>query len=322
MGALLQEPNWVGAAQALVEGCIDLPTDEDRVALLAAVCRGLDDELYPAFIRVLWMVGQHGDHAAKAAVARALVHALRTGRLPAGRRSAWGGSAATNLAGAYGRTRSDAPYPWFDFDNEAGARLAVNRLVSLGHRRIALIHGPRSISFVAQRLAGFRAAMSDAGLAVERQLLVQAALDRSAGRAAMASLLAQRERPTAVLVDNNLAGVGAIRALLDAGKPVPATYEYPIQVWRLGDGPTLVTLGGEVVVDYALRLKQQHGADKTWVAGYSNDVMAYIPSRRVLAEGGYEGGGAMVYYGLPSPWTPEVEETIVRAVDGLIAGLK
>jgi hypothetical protein len=109
MGTLLQEPNWVGAAQALVEGCIDLPTDEDRVALLAAVCRGLDDELYPAFIRVLWMVGQHGDHAAKAAVARALVHALRTGRLPAGRRSAWGGSAATNLAGAYGRTRSLGP---------------------------------------------------------------------------------------------------------------------------------------------------------------------------------------------------------------------
>ena len=110
MGALLQEPNWVGAAQALVEGCIDLPTDEDRVALLAAVCRGLDDELYPAFIRVLWMVGQHGDHAAKAAVARAVVHALRTGRLPSGRRSAWGASAPMNLhGGGYARARSLGP---------------------------------------------------------------------------------------------------------------------------------------------------------------------------------------------------------------------
>ena len=50
-----------------------------------------------------------------------------------------------------------------------------------------------------------------------------------------------------------------------------------------------------------------------------NDVMAYIPSRRVLTEGGYEGGGAMVYYGLPSPWTPNVEEeTIVEAVDRLM----
>jgi hypothetical protein len=40
--------------------------------------------------------------------------------------------------------------------------------------------------------------------------------------------------------------------------------------------------------------------------------MAYIPSKRVLDEGGYEGGGAMVYYGLPSPWADDVEERIVR----------
>ena len=77
-----------------------------------------------------------------------------------------------------------------------------------------------------------------------------------------------------------------------------------------------VTLGGEVVVDYALRLKQELGPANTWVAGYSNDVMAYIPSRRVLSEGGYEGGGAMVYYGLPTIWAPEIEETIVREVVG------
>ena len=85
----------------------------------------------------------------------------------------------------------------------------------------------------------------------------------------------------------------------------------------MGDKLTLVTLGGEVVVDYALRLKQELGPGPIWVAGYANDVMAYIPSRRVLLEGGYEGGGAMVYYGLPSPWTPSVEEDIVRAVHGL-----
>jgi len=48
--------------------------------------------------------------------------------------------------------------------------------------------------------------------------------------------------------------------------------------------------------------------------GYANDVMAYIPSRRVLTEGGYEGAGAMVYYGLPTIWAPEVEELIVEAV--------
>jgi hypothetical protein len=91
-------------------------------------------------------------------------------------------------------------------------------------------------------------------------------------------------------------------------------YPYPVQVWKLGDGPLLVALGGEVVVDYALRLKKEMGAETTWVMGYANDVMAYIPSLRVLKEGGYEGGGAMVYYGLPAVWSPRVEEIIVKTV--------
>lgn len=105
--ALLTEPRWTLAAQALVDGCIDLPNDEDRVALLAAVCEGLGDELYPAFLRVLTLIGQHGDHAARAAVAQALVHALRTGRLPSGRRGAWGGSAQADAA--FGSRRSLGP---------------------------------------------------------------------------------------------------------------------------------------------------------------------------------------------------------------------
>jgi hypothetical protein len=103
------EPRWAEAAQSLVDGCIDLPNDEDRVALLALVCEGLGDELYPAFLRVLWTIGQHGDHAACAAVARALVHALRTGRLPSGRRSAWGASGAAQSAVSFGSTRSLGP---------------------------------------------------------------------------------------------------------------------------------------------------------------------------------------------------------------------
>lgn len=115
---------------------------------------------------------------------------------------------------------------------------------------------------------------------------------------------------------------GRAKALLEkisrAGS-LSATYPYPIQAWRLGDGPTIVNLGGEVVVDYALRLKQELGGERVWVAAYANDVMAYIPSRRVLAEGGYEGGGAMVYYGQPSPWKPDVEELIVGRARDLVA---
>ncbi len=111
-----------------------------------------------------------------------------------------------------------------------------------------------------------------------------------------------------------------LQKLDSAEGKIPETYPYPVEVWRLGDGPTWIFLGGEVVVDYALRLKRNLGGSRTWVSGYCNDVMAYIPSRRVLEEGGYEGGGAMVYYGQPAPWSEQVEEEIVAAVrDGVAA---
>jgi hypothetical protein len=138
---------------------------------------------------------------------------------------------------------------------------------------------------------------------------------------ALASVPSREEVEAAAKSENKFEAARARRylSLVEAGQSIPASYSYPIQVWRLGERMTLVTLGGEVVVDYALRLKHELGRDNTWVAGYTNDVMAYIPSRRVLAEGGYEGGGAMVYYGLPSPWAPSVEEDIVSAVHRLIA---
>lgn len=101
---------------------------------------------------------------------------------------------------------------------------------------------------------------------------------------------------------------------IDAGKPLSQTYPYPVQLWRLGDIEWFF-LGGEVVVDFAIRIKAERNGSKTWVAGYSNDVMAYIPSRRVLTEGGYEGGGAMVYYGLPAVWSQQVESQIMEEVN-------
>lgn len=94
-------------------------------------------------------------------------------------------------------------------------------------------------------------------------------------------------------------------------------YPYPVGSWNLGGSIDFIFLGGEVVVDYALRLKRERKGSSTWVAGYSNDVMAYIPSLRVLKEGGYEGGGSHVYYGLPSLWAESIEEDIIAAVHGL-----
>ena len=89
-----------------------------------------------------------------------------------------------------------------------------------------------------------------------------------------------------------------------------------MQIWRLGSDLEWIFLGGEVVVDYSLRFKSTI-TPRPWVASYSNDVLAYIPSRRVLNEGGYEGGGAMVYFGQPSPWDESVEERIVAEVGRL-----
>jgi hypothetical protein len=92
---------------------------------------------------------------------------------------------------------------------------------------------------------------------------------------------------------------------------IRTTYSYPIQVVHFGDDLTLIALAGEVVVDYSLRLKAELAGTNVWVAAYSNDVFGYVPSRRVLAEGGYEAGGAMLYGRLPGPFAPSVEDRII-----------
>ena len=95
------------------------------------------------------------------------------------------------------------------------------------------------------------------------------------------------------------------------------SYPYLVQVVRLGNDLTMVALAGEVVVDYSLRLKTELPGEAVWVAAYSNDVFGYIPSARVLREGGYEGGGAMRYTELPGPFAPSIEERIVNKVHEL-----
>jgi neutral ceramidase len=110
--------------------------------------------------------------------------------------------------------------------------------------------------------------------------------------------------------------------ILDRDGKLPDHHSYPIQVWQFGKDLTFIALGGEVVVDYSLRFKHKYGFDNLWVAGYSNDVFAYIPSRRVLQEGGYEGGGAMIAYGQPAPFTSEVEEIVAQGVDSLMTRVR
>jgi hypothetical protein len=80
----------------------------------------------------------------------------------------------------------------------------------------------------------------------------------------------------------------------------------------------MVALAGEVVVDYSLRLKTELAGSPVWVAGYCNDVFGYVPSLRILNEGGYEGGGAMLYTPLPGPFAPSVEKQVIDKVHELV----
>jgi hypothetical protein len=109
-------------------------------------------------------------------------------------------------------------------------------------------------------------------------------------------------------------------ARIDSGQPVETEYPYPVQAFALGDGLTLLALAGEVVVDYAIRLKSELAApgQDVWVAAYANDVLGYVPSVRVLNEGGYEGLEAFYFSTFPTPFAPDIEETVVKAAHQVV----
>jgi dienelactone hydrolase len=107
-------------------------------------------------------------------------------------------------------------------------------------------------------------------------------------------------------------------ARLDRGERLPTHLPYLVQTWSFGTDLAMVFLAGEVVVDYSLRLKREFDAERLWVNAYANDVPCYLPSRRILGEGGYEGAGAMVYYDRPTRFAQDVEERILGAVHALV----
>ena len=107
-------------------------------------------------------------------------------------------------------------------DDERGSQLAVEHLIALGHRRIAHIAGPETADTARRRRAGYASAMTSASLPVDPRLIVHADYTPTGGTAAMSTLLAQAERPTAVLVANVASAVGALRAAYALGLSVPA----------------------------------------------------------------------------------------------------
>lgn len=107
-------------------------------------------------------------------------------------------------------------------------------------------------------------------------------------------------------------------AKLDRGEKLATECGYKVQVWQFGDDLKLIGLTGETVADYALRFKKTYGWENTWVAGYNNELIAYVPSLRVLREGGYEGTEGMMEYRHPGPFGSAIEEVIADAVDDLV----
>lgn len=100
---------------------------------------------------------------------------------------------------------------------------------------------------------------------------------------------------------------------LDRGETLPTRWPYIVQTWVFGDRLAMVFLAGEVVVDYSLRLKREFDPARLWISGYANDVPCYIPSRRILAEGGYEAEQSLWYYDRPARFVGEIEDFIHAA---------
>jgi hypothetical protein len=100
---------------------------------------------------------------------------------------------------------------------------------------------------------------------------------------------------------------------LSKGEKIESAYRYyPIQIWKLGEQP-IMTLGGELVVEYAIKLKEIFGPD-IFVMGYTNDIMSYIPSPTILKEGGYEGIRSHLSSGLPGTYKAEIEANILNGM--------
>jgi hypothetical protein len=74
------------------------------------------------------------------------------------------------------------------------------------------------------------------------------------------------------------------------------------------------------VIDYALRLKEELDGDRLWVTAYANDVPCYIPSKRILDEGGYEADSSMISYARPTRFAPSVEDRIIAAAKPPLSG--
>jgi len=171
---------------------------------------------------------------------------------------------------AYGRTGDSSTFPWFDFDNAAGTAMAMQRLGAFGHRRIGYIHAPFDLTYAAQRYEGYQQGLAALGLDENPAWVVEASSGRRGGYEAALQLLDGETRPTALVVDNNLAGVGVARALIDRGLVIGRD----ISVIVYDGVPADILQAGQVMT--AIEQPTAYEAGRT-MAGLMLDVLARKP---------------------------------------------
>ena len=106
-------------------------------------------------------------------------------------------------------------------DDRYGARLAVEHLVNLGHRRIALINGPHGWNSSIERRAGYQDVLAQYGISFDPALVAEGTWEVQSGNPAVKKFLELPDRPTAIFAANDLMALGAIYAIQDAGLGVP-----------------------------------------------------------------------------------------------------
>lgn len=173
---------------------------------------------------------------------------------------------------------------------------------AMGHGRALAEAVKNALSGPQVKISGpIRSAYSDVPLEFE------SAPDRTSLEAQLKSDNATLVRKARYLLDT-----------LDRNGRISTTLPCPLQTVRFGPELLLVGISGETVADYALTIKSEHTGQFTWVTGYCNYVYAYLPTWRILREGGYEGGEAIRYSPFPGPFREDVETRVLSGVRNLV----
>ncbi|WP_157831288.1 substrate-binding domain-containing protein, partial [Pseudomonas sp. 43NM1] len=112
-------------------------------------------------------------------------------------------------------------HPTISLDNRAAAKAMTEHLISLGHRRIGLIKGPKSSPLTRERVAGYQDALRDAGLTCDPELICHGDFSLQAGDDGAAAMLRLPERPTALFCENDEMAIGALKQIKQQGLRVP-----------------------------------------------------------------------------------------------------